>query len=217
MSQGKISGPNLMLPRLGGFLFLPFAFLTLWLVIAMNRSIPEPEKSNSVAAIEFTVNRPKPKKKEKPKVVKRTPPKRSQARPLTPPPDLGVSFSGVDFGLPEFSFGGVAQITDEMIGDMDNLLMTEDAVDSKPVVKYQPPLNYPARARAQNISGRVKLWFIVGSDGAAKNIKVQESVPEGVFDDAAITCVSGTRFEPAKYKGRPVEMSVVMPIDFQLN
>ena len=201
----------------GGILFLPFAMITLLLVIFMNKSIPEPEKSKAISAIEFTVNRPKPKKKEKPKPVKRTPPKRSQSRPLTPPPDLGVSFSGVDFGLPEFSFGGVAQITDEMIGDMDNLLMTEDAVDSKPIVKYQPPLNYPARARAQNISGRVKLWFIVGSDGMAKNIKVQESFPEGVFDEAAITCVSGTRFEPAKYKGRPVEMSVVMPIDFQLN
>ena len=215
--MSQTPGHNPMLARLGGIFFLPFAFITLLLVIFMNRSIPEPKKTKAGSAIEFTVNRPKPKKKDKPKQVRRTPPKRSQARPLTPPPDLSVSFSGVDFGLPEFSFGGVAQITDDMIGDMDNLLMTEDAVDSKPVVKYQPPLNYPPRARANNVSGRVRLWFIVDSDGNAKNIKVQESVPEGVFDDAAITCISGTRFEPAKYKGRPVEMSVVMPIDFQSN
>jgi protein TonB len=210
-------GHNRPLAILGGILFIPFAIFTLGLVIFMNRSIPELEKAKTVSAIEFTVNRPKPKKKEKPKQVKRTPPKRSQARPLTPPPDLGVSFSGVDFGLPEFSFGGVAQITDEMIGDMDNLLMTSDAVDSKPVVKYRPPLNYPPRARANNVSGRVKIWFIVAVDGTTKNIKVQESVPEGVFDTEAINNVKGTRFEPAKYKGRPVETSVVIPLNFQLN
>ena len=216
MSQA-IPGYNPVMARLTGVLFLPFAVVILTMMIFMNDSVPVVKKTSSGSQIEFKIERPKPKKKKKPEQVKREPPKRSEAKPLTPPPDLGVSFSGVDFGLPEFSFGGVATITDGMIGDMDNLLMTEDSVDSKPVVKYQPPLNYPPRARANNTQGRVVLWLIVGADGSAKNIKVKESVPEGVFDDAAITCISGTRFEPAKYKGRPVEMSVVIPIDFQLD
>lgn len=217
MSQMIVPGYNKTMARLSGLMFLPFAFATLLMVIYMNKSLPEPEKTISGPMIEFNVNRPKPKKKKEPERVRREPPKKAQAKPITPPPDLGVSFSGVDFGLPEFSFGGVATITDDMVGDMDNMLMTEDAVDSKPEVKFQPPLNYPPRARANNVEGRVVLWLIVGADGRAKNIKVKESSPPGVFDEAAVTCISGTRFEPAKYKGRPVEMSVVVPIDFALN
>lgn len=204
--------------RLSGLLsVLLLSPVALGMVIYMNKSIPEPEAVASVSSIEFNISRPKPKKKKEVRKVKKSKPKRAKAKPLTPPPDLGVSFSGVDFGLPEFSFGGVAEISDDMIGDMDNLLMTEDTVDSKPVAKYRPPLNYPPRARANNQEGRVVLWFVVGSDGSAKNIKVKESIPPGVFDDAAITHISGTRFEPAKYKGRPVEMSVVVPMDFRLN
>jgi len=201
-----------------GVLFLIFISpIALGLVIYMNKSIEGPAQTKSVATIEFNVNRPKPKKKKEPEKVRKEVPKKSTAKPLTPPPDLGVSFSGVDFGLPEFSFGDMTQISDSMIGDVDNLLMTEDAVDSKPFPKYQPPLNYPARARASNVEGKVVLWFVVAADGSAKNIKVQESMPNGVFDEAAITCISASRFEAAKYKGRPVDMSVVMSIDFKLN
>lgn len=167
--------------------------------------------------IEFTVNKPKPKKQNKPKEVKKRKPRKSSAKPLTPPPDLGVSFSGVDFGLPEFSFAGVASITDDMIGDMDNLVMTADSVDSQPVLRYKPPLNYPPRARAQNIEGRVELYLTVGADGMPKNIRVRESNPPEIFDQAALNWANATRFQPAKYKGRPVEMNVTIPLDFSLN
>jgi protein TonB len=208
-----------MTARLSGVLFLPFAFITLLMVIFMNDSIPELEKvEGETAVIEFDVKRPKPKKKKDPKIVRKSRPPKSSAKPLAPAPSVGLgSFDGVDFGLPEFSFDAVSGVSDDMVGDMDNLLMTEDAVDSKPVAKYTPQLIYPPRARKENVEGRVVLWFIVGVDGLAKDIRVKESRPEGVFDDAAISCISGVRYEPAKYKGRPVEMQVVVPVDFRLN
>lgn len=217
MSQ-PVPGHNKVTASLVGILFLLFVSpVTLGLVIMMNKSIPLPEQKDSGPAIEFAVKKPKPKKKKKPKEVKKRTPPKSKARQMTPPPDLGVSFEGVDFGLPEFSFGGVAAITDGMIGDMDNLVMTEDTVDSKPVIRYKPPLNYPPRARQQNIEGYVTLWFVVAADGSTKNIKVKESNPPEIFDDSAMTFIRNSRFEAAKYKGRPVEMSVTMPINFGLN
>lgn len=45
--------------------------------------------------------------------------------------------------------------------------------------------------------------FVVGKDGLATDIKVAKSVGGGA-DDAAISAISGAKFEPGTYLGRPV-------------
>jgi protein TonB len=45
---------------------------------------------------------------------------------------------------------------------------------------------YPYLAKRDNIEGRVLLKFVVDTDGLPKESKVEKSVPEGVFDGAAL-------------------------------
>lgn len=204
---------------LTGLFFLLFLSpITLVAVMLMNKEIIKPKKEKVERVITMTVKPPKPPKKKKQQKKKRKPKKQSkQSRPVTPPPNLGVSFSGVDFGLPEFNFNQNAGMSDALIDDVDDMVMTEDTVDEKPVLRVGTPPQYPARARNNNIEGRVVLNILVGSDGSPKMVKVVEATPSGVFDSAALSSARGYKFKPAMYKDRPVEVWVMLPLEFNLN
>lgn len=94
-------------------------------------------------------------------------------------------------------------------------LLIEAKFDSPPNILYQEPLNYPQGARSANIEGAVKIWFIVDTNGRAKQIKVLESTND-IFNETSIEFVKKIKFKPAMYKKRPVEMSVVKDIVFRL-
>ncbi|NVK53996.1 MAG: TonB family protein [Alteromonadaceae bacterium] len=69
----------------------------------------------------------------------------------------------------------------------------------KPIVRIQPV--YPADAKAQGIEGAVILEYGITPNGTVENIRVIESVPAGVFDDAAKLAVAQWRFVPHDLEG----------------
>lgn len=149
--------------------------------------------------------RPKPKPKPKPR-------KTSAAPPV---PLLAAGLGGLSFGLPGLD-GALADATSDLIGDVGDVVMTEDAVDDPPRPVSTVAPEYPVRARAKGVSGFVTLSLLVGADGSLQDVRVLEARPAGVFDQAAMDAVRQWRFQPAMYEGRPVSMRARQTLRFEL-
>ena len=70
---------------------------------------------------------------------------------------------------------------------------------SRNIVLTMP--EYPEDALKQGIIGRVLFEFGIKSDGSAKEIKILESEPPGVFDAAVLKTLESWRFMPDPKKG----------------
>ncbi|RYZ85931.1 MAG: energy transducer TonB [Proteobacteria bacterium] len=77
------------------------------------------------------------------------------------------------------------------------IVRTDDRKD-EPKIKFMP--QYPAKAAADKIEGFVTLSFKVSKDGSVQNVKVTESSPPQVFDEAAIDAVSKWSFAEKESK-----------------
>jgi TonB family protein len=88
--------------------------------------------------------------------------------------------------------------------------------DIKPpasVAKVNPI--YPEYAQAAGIQGAVILEVVIGEDGSVVEAWVLQSVPE--LDQAAIDAVTQWRYEPTLMNGEPVEVELVVTINFTLS
>lgn len=75
---------------------------------------------------------------------------------------------------------------------------------------------YPVAAIEGGIEGRVLVIFSILEDGSIANIKVQKPI-HPLLDEAAIAVVKKMpQWEPAEYKGKPVNTLYTLPINFIL-
>ncbi len=88
--------------------------------------------------------------------------------------------------------------------------------EARPRYRDNPEPHYPEIARKKGYQGKVVLSVLVNEAGDAAQINVFSSSGYKVLDEAAITAVSGWRFEPAREGGRPVPMIIKVPIIFRL-
>jgi len=147
--------------------------------------------------------RPKPERR-KPK-PRRNPP---------PAPMVGANLAGLSFGLEGLGDAGLAGGADALLGETDDVVMTQDSVDDPPRALQQTAPVYPERARKKGITGRVVLSLLIDAGGSVQDVRVTESQPAGVFDEAAVSAVKTWRFKPALYEGRPVSIRVTLPLRF---
>lgn len=184
-------------------------------VVFMNAAAEMANERDHSAVSSFNVQtRPKPPPAKKPRPKRSKPkPKRAAVAPL---PSLGVAMSGVDFGLPGLD-GALGEMTDALLGDVKDVVMTEDSVDAVPTLTTRTRAPYPSRARAKGIEGYVTVSMLVGADGNPSDVRVLEAQPAGVFDEAALMTVKAWRFQPATYEGRPVSIRVTQTIRFELS
>lgn len=93
------------------------------------------------------------------------------------------------------------------------------AVPPPPAPPAPPPVlsppRYPSDAAAAGRSGRVVLKVLVGTDGRAKDIVVEQSEPAGVFEASTLEAARDWVFQPAMEGGRAVEGWVRVPVDFE--
>ncbi len=183
----------------------------LGLVLAMNGGELSRDASSSAGTVSFTVppppKKPPAQRRPKPKPQRRTP----SAAP--PAPMVGASLSGLDLGLEAFGLGG-ADESRSLLGDLKDVVMSTEAVDSLPEAQRRVQPTYPERARKKGISGSVQLSLLVGVDGAVRDARVLQGDPPGVFDQAALEAVRQWRFQPAMYEGRPVSIRVTQTLRF---
>lgn len=92
--------------------------------------------------------------------------------------------------------------------------MVVPAPASEVRVRTMSAPGYPATAIKDKIAGRVSLKILVGKDGKTKEVQVEDSMPQGVFDEASVSAAKLWTFEPAMQDGQAVESWIKVPVDF---
>jgi protein TonB len=185
----------------------------------MNSAAPPPRKTVARGQVDFTVAPTRKKKKIQRTVQRRRETPRRVSRPRAPLPNLSTALSGVNFGIPPISGDTLAGAQDSLLGAdsaLNEVVMTASSVDEPPRITQQVQPQYPARARAEGVTGHVKLRLLVGQDGRVVEAKVLDGYPKGVFDDAALSAIRQCVFSPAKYRGKPVKMWAEQVMRFNL-
>jgi protein TonB len=89
-------------------------------------------------------------------------------------------------------------------------------VEEEPIrLSIAPPV-YPPLAREAGLEGTVMIRALVGKDGRVKKAIVVSGGAE-TLRAAAIACAMSAVFKPALQRNRPVEVWVMMPIQFKLH
>lgn len=80
----------------------------------------------------------------------------------------------------------------------------------------QQSLVYPRIQREAGIEGRSFVQFVVGADGAPRDLEIVRSSGDEALDRAAVAAVEAARFRPGSAEGRPVAVRFAIPITFRL-
>ena len=192
--------------------------LVLGTVVLINYYATSLEDSRGNASDQIVFERKKPpeeKQVHKPKPKPK--PKRSRRNAPAPLTGLDTSLSGIDMGLPGFSADDLGGLEGDLLGGANGMVMTDDTVDQPPAATFQSPMIYPPRARARGVEGYVVFSLLIGITGEIEQVKIIESYPEGVFDEAAMQGINQWRFEPAMYQGQAVRAWAKQRIRFDLS
>lgn len=141
------------------------------------------------------------------------------ARPGAPPsvtvPRLPLSSGGAGLGPLALGVGSGGADSASPAGDA-----TPTPARAEPVVPPRPHSRsapvYPHGARARGLEGRVVLSVLVDERGRVADVRVLESDPAGVFDDAALSSARGWTFTPATRGGISTSAWVRQVVRFSL-
>jgi protein TonB len=187
-------------------------------VVLINRFASGPDRITGEDQNQILFDRKPPPEQQ---AVQQPRPKPKPRRtPRTPPPPLlglGTDLSGIDFGLPAFDISELNALDGDLLGGASGLVMTDDTVDTPPRAVFQAPMQYPPRAKSKGVKGYVVLSLLVGLTGEIEQVKVLESFPAGVFDEAALQGIGQWKFEPATYQGKVVRAWARQRIRFELS
>ena len=91
-----------------------------------------------------------------------------------------------------------------------------DAVAHRPEIETYVVPEYPPKARARGIEGRVLLMVIIDETGKVEDdIRILDSIP--MLDQAALDAVHQWRFTPGRdADGNPVRVQLEVPVRFRL-
>lgn len=185
-------------------------------VFLLNRIIVSHDELNTERHVVFTVEQQKQKIEPPRRMENRQKREPREDISLAPVPRFEGNLSDISVELPTFSTQAMQSLAESLLGDLDDVVMTEETVDEKPVPK-QRAIVYPERAKQMKIEGEVVVSALIGIDGRIKKMKILESRPAGVFDNVVREMIPSWTFEPAKYKNRNVQLWVTIPIKFNLN
>jgi TonB family protein len=108
--------------------------------------------------------------------------------------------------------------------DADGNYHVGDGV-SPPKALYAPEPETTKEAREKHITGTVVVWAIVTKDGTTKDVHVARSVGEDLspqdkyladsLNGNAIKSVQQSRYEPARFKGKPVPVQIQINVSYK--
>lgn len=75
-------------------------------------------------------------------------------------------------------------------------------------------LKYPRSAKKNKTTGRVFVNFIINKDGDVINAKVMRGIGDGCDEEALRVVNSMPQWEPAFQNGKPINVSITVPISF---
>jgi protein TonB len=88
----------------------------------------------------------------------------------------------------------------------------ELSVRAEPLTDVQ--IQYPADLAQRGVFGRVRLVLHIDERGVVRKTQVEESHPEGLFDDAALSAWASVRFSPALKDGLAVKSRKLLEVSF---
>ncbi len=77
-------------------------------------------------------------------------------------------------------------------------------------------VKYPVIAQENGIQGKVYVTFVVGKDGSVSNAQVARGVDPSLDKEALRVVNSLPKWKPGKQRGKPVNVSYTVPINFVL-
>lgn len=77
-------------------------------------------------------------------------------------------------------------------------------------------VDYPAEARDEEISGQVMIQFIVSKSGKVKDVRVRKGVHPLLNKEAVRVITEMPEWYPGELKGKPVDVTYNIPINFIL-
>ena len=78
-------------------------------------------------------------------------------------------------------------------------------------------IKYPQMARESGIQGRVFVNFVVEPDGHVSNVNVMRSLGGGCDEEAMRVVKAMPKWKAGKQRGKPVRVSYILPVNFQLH
>jgi len=77
-------------------------------------------------------------------------------------------------------------------------------------------IKYPVIAQENGIQGKVYVTFVVGKDGSVSNATIARGVDASLDKEALRVVNTLPKWKPGKQRGKPVNVSYTVPINFQL-
>ena len=77
-------------------------------------------------------------------------------------------------------------------------------------------IKYPVIAQENGIQGKVYVTFVVGKDGTVSNPSIARGVDPSLDKEALRVIATLPKWKPGKQRGKPVNVSYTVPINFQL-
>jgi len=77
-------------------------------------------------------------------------------------------------------------------------------------------IKYPVIAQENGIQGKVYVTFVVGKDGKVQNARIARGVDPSLDKEALRVVNSLPTWKPGKQRGKPVNVSYTVPINFVL-
>ena len=75
---------------------------------------------------------------------------------------------------------------------------------------------YTGEALRHKVQGTVVLELVVTADGCPSQIRIVRSLDRGGLDEEAVLTVAQWRFEPGRLAGVPVDVLVMVMLDFSI-
>ena len=224
-----------------GFLAIGIHGLLLCMNFEWTRSIildrPEPHALNmSLIAIPIktipnpSLEKPKPvlekptivkKKKKKPKLIVKTPPKKTVQIPvqskkneaLKTIPEEITEKSESHINTEQTESQTTLKATKQSTSALSPLKIIHEAI---PIYRSNPSPKYPRIARIRGYQGNVLLDVLVNKDGKVHDLKIFKSSGYPLLDNAATSTIKHWLFEPGMIGSKKVDMWVRVPIRFEL-
>lgn len=103
-------------------------------------------------------------------------------------------------------------------GSISNMVYEAGEVDQEAMPLFDVQAKMPKRARREGVSGYVKLYLVIDTQGAPTFIQVVKVQPEGYgFENAAMEAMRKYRFKPAILNTVPVSQKVTKEFQFEFN
>jgi TonB family protein len=101
--------------------------------------------------------------------------------------------------------------------EKDPNIIAYHIVEVKPRPIDIPTPEYPEQARKNGIEGRTVVRALIDFDGSISAMEIYSSSGNEILDNAALSAVKRSTFEPASHKGKAVKVWVSIPIQFKLS